>query len=91
MRWIILGLLLCAWTPITQKHETLESVDQEFSGQENDLQSKQFTVKDSTPNLNDLKDAEMIIVSTNTAYTRLMFRYNQEIWMVNASCVTVRR
>ena len=91
MKWLILGLFLCAWTPIIKVHDSTDKIDQEFNGQENDLQSKQFTVVPSTPNLLDLKDGEMVIVSTNTAYTRLMFRYNQEIWMVNASCVTVRR
>lgn len=89
MRWILLGLLLCAWTPIYQNHDATDKIDQEFSGQENDLQSKQFTVKDSTPNLNDLKDGEIVIVSTSSI--RLMFRVNTEIYSVNASCVTIRR
>ena len=90
MRWLILCLFLCAFTQVYPTHDTTEKIDSEISNIENDLQSKQFTVVFATPNLNDLKDGEIVIVSTGS-YTKMMFRQNQEIYMINVSCVTVRR
>ena len=90
MRWLLLIPLLCAWTPVFTNHDTTDKVDIEFSGQENDVQSKQHTIVTSTPSLKDLKDGEIVIISSG-AYTGLMFRSNQEVWAVSVSCITTRR
>jgi hypothetical protein len=79
-----------AFTLIHSDHSKKEKLEQEFNHIENSVQDRQFTVVQSTPNLGDLRDGEMVIVSSGT-YTKLMFRMNEEIFSINVSCVTIRR
>lgn len=100
MKWGLILLFLVSplycdedvksWTPIFDKHDTTTKIDEEFRGQENGLQSQKFTVFQSTPFLSQLKDGQVVIVSSAT-YNKLMWRFNQEIYAVNGSCVTVYR
>ena len=89
MRWLLCGLFLMAFTPITAGHDDQDKTDREFKNIYETGQGRNFTVLNSTPNLNDIEDGEVVIVSS-TSYTKLMFRMGQEIYAVNVSCVTVR-
>lgn len=82
-------LILCGFGPIYQSHDSQEKVDTEFVNLYDQAQSEQFRVVVATPNLNDLKDGEFVIMNSST--TKVMFRIGQEIYSVNVSCVTVRR
>lgn len=88
--WILaLALGLCAFAPIYTTHETTQKVDEEFQNGYAQSQPNQFRVYVGTPNLNEMKDGEVIISSAGLV--RLMFRQGQEIYTVNFSCITVRR
>lgn len=89
MRWLILGLLLCAFTPLYPVHDTPAKVDDEIKNVADSVQDEQLTVFTSTPILSQLKDGQMVIFSSGTV--KLMFRQNQEIFAVSVSCITVRR
>lgn len=91
MKWFIIPIALCltAFTPIRQQHKDLKEVDEEFSNIENTLQDQQHRVVISTPVLSDLKDGEIVIMSSSTV--KLIFRNNQEIYSIDISCITVRR
>lgn len=84
------ALFLCAFTPIFTTHDSTAKVDQEISNIENSVQDRQFSVKNSTPNLADLRDGEIMIISTGT-YNRLVLRVGQDLFTIQASCITVRR
>ena len=91
MRWIMpFCLMLMAFTPIYTTHDSTEKVDEEVRNLEVDVQSQHFTVFATTPNLTEVKDGQIVIVSSNS-YNKLMWRQNQEIYAVTGSCVTVRR
>ncbi len=90
MIFVLMALCLMGFTPIYTEHDTTEKIDREIENIEQSVQSKQFTVLQSTPNLSQLRDGEIALVSSGTV-TRLMFREGQEIYSVNFSCVTVRR
>jgi len=90
MRWLFLSLALCAFTPIFQKHDSTEKIDEEFANLEQDAQSQGFRIFNATPTLKDLKDGQIVIMSTN-GYTSLMWRSNIEIFSVKGSCVTIFR
>jgi hypothetical protein len=79
-----------AFTLIHSNHEKKDKLEAEFNHIEGSVQDRQFTVLESTPNLGDIRDREIVIVSSGT-YTKLMFRMNEEIYAVGVSCVTVRR
>ena len=79
-----------AFTPIHSTHDTTKKVDEEFVNAEANLQDQQLTVFVSTPNLQDLKDGQLVRVSSGT-FSKLMYRDNQEIYAIAGSCVTVRR
>ena len=90
-RWLLLScVFLMGFTMIHSKHDTPEKVDEELRNFELGLQQKQMKVFNSTPTLNELQDGEEVIVASNTWATQ-MFRFNDEIWKVNSSCVTVIR
>lgn len=89
MRWIILSLFLCAFSPIYSQHDTKEKVDNEFKNGYDQMQPRQFTVVTSTPNLSDFRDGEMVIFSSGAV--KVMVRVGQEIYTVGISCITVRR
>lgn len=87
----LIGLLiLCGFTPIFNDYKDPQNVKNEVANIENSLQDQQHRVLVSTPNLLDLKDGEIVLVSSNT-FNKIMYRQNQEIYAVNASCVTIRR
>lgn len=90
MRWIILSLFLCGFTPLFVTHDSFDKVDKEFNQIEETLQDEQFNLMRSTPNLSDLKDRQIVIVSSN-GWSTVMWRDNQEIYALRGSCVTVRR
>lgn len=83
-------LLLSGFTPIFSNYYDAENIREEFSNLENDVQSQQFTVFQSTPVLSELKDGQIVIVSSGT-YNKLMFRTGQDIFSISVSCVTVFR
>ena len=81
--------LLCAFSPVYNTHDSPTRIDDEFTNLYDQAQAEQFRVVFATPNLNDLKDNEVVIVSSGAI--KMMFRVGQEIYSVNVSCVTVRR
>lgn len=83
-------MLLCAFTPIFVEHGETRKVDDEFKNIYKQAQGKQFVVFQATPNLNDLEDMQVVIVSSGT-YTKLMYRVGQDIFAIAVSCATVRR
>jgi len=90
IKWLWLCVFLMGFTSIYSVHEDSKKVDEEFRNFELGLQPKQMRVFNSTPTLNDLHDGEEVIVASNT-WAAQMFRWNNEIWKVNASCSTVIR
>lgn len=78
------------FTPIYSVHDNTRKIDEEFSNVEQDLQSQQFTTFTSTPNLNDLKDGQIVIVSSGS-YNKLMYRTGLDIYAISVSCATIRR
>lgn len=94
MRKVAFLLLCCiglmAMTPVHSDYENEDKIDDEFSNLYEQAQPVQFIVRNSTPILGELQDGQVIIVSSHT-YVKFMFRVNQEIYAVNASCVTIRR
>ena len=90
MKWLLLILALCAFGPIYRGHDEQLKTDDEFTNIYQQAQSKNFRVYTATPNLSDIQDGEVVIVST-TSYAKIMFRQNQEVYSINVSCVTVRR
>lgn len=89
MRFILLALGLMAFTSIHSKHDTPEKVDEEFAHIEKEAQGRQFTVWQTTPNVSQLRDGEIVVFSTGAI--KLMYRVGQEIYAVSGSCITVRR
>lgn len=90
MKWLILSFGLMAFAPIFQDYKDAKNIKDEFANVEATLQDQQFEVRNTTPNLRDMKDGQIVIVSSMT-YTKIMFRQNQEIYSINVSCVTIRR
>ena len=88
--WIFFLIPLFGFTQIYQNHDNTEKTDTEFTNIYSQSQSNQFKVILATPSLADLKDGEIVIVSSGT-YQKIMFRQNQEIYSINVSCVTIRR
>ena len=90
-RWIwLLAIPLFAFTPIHWDYSQPENVRDEFRNAENDLQSKQFDVFPTTPALSELRDFQIVVITSNS-YVKLMFRSGQDIYAVTVSCVTVKR
>ena len=88
MIWILCFLLM-AFKPIHQIYDTPDKINEEFQNVEDDLQSQQYRVFSSTPNLSELKDGQIVIFSSGAI--KIMFRQNNDIYSVNASCITIRR
>lgn len=86
---LILALPLCAMSPIYKIHDNSRKVDDEFTNVYGQTQAEQFRTVQSTPILSEMKDFEVVIVSSGAV--KLMFRVGQEIYAVSGSCVTVRR
>ena len=76
--------------PVYNTYEKPHEIQAEFDNVFANAQDQGFFVFKSTPNLNQLKDNQIVIVSSGT-YTKLMFRRNVDIFSINVSCVTVRR
>jgi len=89
-KWIALVLLLCAFTPVYEKHDTPEKVDQEIKEIELSVQPKRWRVLSGTPTLNDLQTNECVFVSSN-GWANIMCRDNIEVYAIKMSCVTVIR
>lgn len=91
MRWILpFCLLLLGMTPIGAQHDTQQKVDDEFKNLYQQVQPLQYKTFASTPNLVDLQDGQIAVISSMT-YVRPVIRINQEIYTLNGSCITVRR
>lgn len=96
MRWLILALCvpLMAFTPIANEHDSQQKVDDEFKQIYQQAQPIQYRKFDSTPNLTDLQDGQMAIISSSTrngSYSKFIYRDNLEIYTVGGSCITIRR
>lgn len=89
MRWLILALFLCAFSPIYSSHDNQGKIDSELKNIYDQAQSEQFRVVTATPNLTDLKDREVVIFSSGAI--KLMLRSGQDIYVVSVSCITIRR
>lgn len=90
IKWLLLCLPLMAFGAIHQTHDDAKKTDEEFRNYELGLQPRQMKVFNATPTLNDVQDREMVIVASNTWVTQ-MFRWNDDLWKVNASCSTIFR
>ena len=69
MRYLFLGLclfFLTGLTPIYDKHENNEQIDEEFRNLYLNVQPIQFEIVNSTPSGTQYKDGQMVIVSTTT-------------------------
>ena len=89
MRWLLV-LFLMAFTPIHVKHDEPAKVDDEFRNVELNLQDQQFMVTNSTPVWSKMKDRQIMIYSSGTV-NALIWKYNQDIYVVRGSCITVWR
>ena len=87
-RWLFLVFGLVAFSPIHDKHETFPKIDDEIKAIESQTQDIQFTVFPGTPTIADVQDRQIVIIGSGT-WSALMYRFNNEIWAVRASCVTV--
>ena len=81
--------LVAAYHPQYETYETKEKIGDEFKNIETDVQSAAFKVFKTTPNLSDLRDGEIIIFSSGAV--KLMWRNLNDIYMVQGSCITIRR
>lgn len=93
MRYILTLLLvgfLCGMSPIYNEHDTPAKIDAEIVQIYDQAQPEQFRVVNTTPVLTEMKDNEVILMSTGTT-VRLLIRNGQEIYAILGSCVTVRR
>ena len=84
-----LGFAKGAYAPLYETYESKEKIVDEFKNIENDLQSREFRVFSSTPNLSDLVDGEIVVFSSGSV--KIMFRNLNDVYSVNASCITIRR
>ena len=83
-------VLFLGLTPISNDYSKKESIEMEFKNIYGQAQDKQFTIASATPTLTALQDGEMVIFRTGDL-SGLMYRSGNEIFKVNASCVTVTR
>ena len=90
MKWVLLAIPLMALTPLHNSHDTQEKIDQEFRQIENELQDKNFRIVGSTPALGDLRNGEIVILSSLTV-NYLMWRAGNDLYSVKGSCVTSTR
>lgn len=90
IKWLPLVFLLMAFTPIYDKHETTEKVDNEFKEIEQTVQPKQWATFSSTPIVKELSDKQVVIVSSQ-GWSTIMWRDNNEIYSIRGSCSTVLR
>lgn len=90
---LLLVLPLMAFTMIYNSHPDQKSVDGEFNNIDDNKQDAEFRILQTTPVLSDLKDHEIVIISSNGAngMSSLMWRDNVEIFSIRGSCVTVLR
>ena len=87
---LIFVLGLFGFTRIHQEYDDCDKIRDEFGNVENDVQSQQFTVVDSTTALLKLKDNQIVVFSCGTV-NQLMWRHSQELYTVKGSCVTIWR
>lgn len=90
MKWYIFFIVpfLTAFSP---RYETYDfnKVSDEFRNVEEDVQSQEFQVYTTTPNLTDLKNGQIVIFSSGAI--KLMWRENNDIYTIQGSCITIRR
>jgi hypothetical protein len=94
MRYLLLIPLLCAFTPLYTEHDGQQKTDDEFKNVYQQSQPLNMRVFSSTPNLADVQEGELVMISSNTrggSYSRLMYKNNLEIYAISGSCVTIRR
>lgn len=92
MRWaiLILSLFCLGLTPVHEKYDSEQKVTEEFKNIFDGAQSREFVVVNDTPVLNDFISGRVVIFSSNTV-RKILFRVDQDIFAVSASCITVRR
>lgn len=79
-----------AFSPLYVAHDSQDKVDAEIKNIATSAQDKNFIVFNSTPNLSDLIDGQIVLYSSGTL-NQIMWRFNQEIFAIRGSCVTIRR
>ena len=89
MRDFIIGFLSClgfifliSATPINNRYDKEEQIFNEFTNVFKNMQSK-IRVFTSTPNLTDIGDGELVLVSSTTK--SMMFRFDEKVWNVKFS------
>lgn len=82
--------LLLGLTPVSNEYSTNDKIEVEFKNLYGQAQDKQFDVFTATPTLTAIQDGQIVVFRTGDT-SGLMFRSGQEIYKVNASCVTVTR
>lgn len=91
MKWALFLIpFLLGLTPIHEKYESEEKIREEFKNVYDEAQAKSFEIVNDTPALNDFPKGNMVIFSSNTV-RKILFRVDQDIFAVTASCITVRR
>ena len=91
IKWLpLICLVLMAFTPVYDTHDTPAKLDVEFKAVSDTAQPRQWRVFGTTPVLSDLDDGEFVTVSSNS-FNAIMWRANQEIFSVKGSCVTAYR
>ena len=90
MKWILMMLFLIGATPIHNKYDTEQKINDEFRNIVDNTQGIQHKIFVTTPTLSDMQNGEIVIISTGSDQ-RLLWRSSQEIYAVVGSCITVVR
>lgn len=87
IRWFIIVLFLCGFTPIYDLHDTPQKVTEEVKNMEIQVQDKQFEIFSTTPTLAEIEDHQIVIIGSHT-WNALMWKDGIDIYKVEGSCVT---
>ena len=90
--WVIIILsaeLIFALTPIHNTFDDKDVIQSEFNNIYENAQDQQFTIVGSTPLLTNIKDGQFVIFSSGAI--KVMFKMNQDIFSISASCITIIR
>ena len=87
--WILFfSFFLVGATPIYNRHENENQVDEEFRNIYLHFQPKQFTVVGSTPSSTDFQNAELVIFSTGAV--KLMLTIDTTVYQLIFSSIQGR-
>lgn len=92
MKWLIIISMpfLLGFVAIHSEYDKEEKIVEEFRNVYDEGQAKKFEVVNDTPALNNFPSGNVVIFSSNTV-RKILFRVDQDIFAVDASCITVRR